>query len=81
MPVMLKLSTKVTTMSLQLTSSPVRVEAQALADAVNKRLTRSYSASYIGSVLAGSKGSAALKDIVNQEYTRIIREAAEKLAA
>jgi hypothetical protein len=65
----------------QISPSLVKVDAQALADAVNLRLTRNYSASYIGSVLAGNKGSAALQDVVSQENARIIRQAAESLAA
>ncbi|HLP41227.1 MAG TPA: hypothetical protein VK465_06945 [Fibrobacteria bacterium] len=63
----------------QISQSLVKVDAQAVADAVNKRLKSKYSRAYIGSVRAGTKGHRALRDIVQEEENRILREAAESL--
>lgn len=58
----------------------VKVDAQAIADAVNARLGTKYRRSYIGSVRAGTKGHKALRDIVLEEEGRILREALAEVA-
>lgn len=59
----------------QNSQSLVKVDAQALTDAVNRRLDSKYGRAYIGSVRAGTKGHKALRDIVLEEESRILREA------
>lgn len=54
----------------------VKVDAQAVADAVNKRLGTAYRKQYIGSVRAGTVGHRALRDIVLEEESRILQSAA-----
>lgn len=58
--------------------SPVRVDAQALADAINKRLGTKYRRAYIGAVRSGKNpvGHPALRDLILEEEARMIREAA-----
>lgn len=63
----------------QSNQSPVRVDAQALADAINKRLGTKYRRSYIGAVRSGKNpvGHPALRDLILEEEARIIRDAAD----
>lgn len=64
----------------QTTTTPVRVDAQALADAVNKRLGTTHSRTYIGQVRSKYKGHAALREIILQEEEKIIKTFADHLA-
>jgi translation initiation factor 2 alpha subunit (eIF-2alpha) len=64
----------------QNSQSLVKVDAQALTDAVNRRLSSKYGRAYIGSVRAGTKGHKALRDIVLEEETKILRQAATEAA-
>lgn len=58
--------------------SLVKVDGQALADAVNKLLKTNHARQYIASVKANPDlGHPALRQIILQEEARILREALE----
>lgn len=59
----------------------VKVDGQALADAVNKRLGTSYSRQYIASMMSTGLGHPAVRAIAIEEETRILREFLETFQA
>lgn len=65
----------------QKSKNPVKVDGQALADAVNKRLGTNHSRQYIASAMCSGIGHPALRAIAIEEETRILREFLETFQA
>ena len=59
----------------------VKVDGQALADAVNKRLGTRYTRQYIASIMASGIGHPAVRAIAIEEEARILREFLETFQA
>lgn len=58
-----------------------RVNLKILTERVNERLGTRHDEPYMSRVRAGASGSAALRAIVREEETKMLREAAEAKAA